>query len=294
MNAMKRNEALHWASSFLTEKGREAFAGELLLRHVLGDISRTDMLMGLNERLTFEEQKAFEDAVRRHGDGEPVQYITGFEEFYGRRFKVNKEVLIPRPETEELVFEVLKRVSSRFGGNKNVSVVDVGTGSGAIAVSLSLENQNLTVSTIDIAAESIEVAQKNAAELGASVRFLHGDLLRPYIQNGEKTDVVVSNPPYIPDHEIRELETIVKDREPFRALSGGEDGYVFYRRFMDELPLVLNERAIVAFEVGHDQGQTVAEMLRITFPGADVQVIKDISQKERMVIAEMGFPLIRN
>ncbi|MGG1572942.1 peptide chain release factor N(5)-glutamine methyltransferase [Fictibacillus sp. NRS-1165] len=286
---MKRHEALNWASSFLTEIGREPQAGELLLRHALGDLSRTELLLGLNEELPPQQQEVFMEAVQKHGEGVPVQYITGFEEFYGRRFFVNKEVLIPRPETEELVYEVLQRSSMRFQDAQEIKTIDVGTGSGAIAVTLALENPRLTVSAIDIAEESLEVARKNAADLGAPVRFIHGDLLQPLIENGEKVDIVVSNPPYIPDREIMELETIVKDQEPFRALSGGQDGYVFYRRFMEELPLVLNKRSIAAFEVGHDQGQTVAEMLRITFPGSFVSVIMDISQKERMVIAEIGF-----
>ncbi|SFE84733.1 release factor glutamine methyltransferase [Bacillus sp. OV194] len=289
MKEMKRHEALNWASSFLTKKGREPQAGELLLRHVLGDLSRTELLLGLDEELLPKQQEAFEAAVQKHGDGVPVQYIIGFEEFYGRRFSVNKEVLIPRPETEELVYEVLQRSMMRFPGIEEIQTVDVGTGSGAIAITLALENSRFSVSTIDIAEESLEVAKKNAEDLEASVRFIHGDLLQPLIEGGEKADIVVSNPPYIPDREIMELETIVKDQEPFRALSGGEDGYVFYRRFMEELPLVLNAQSIVAFEVGHDQGQTVAEMLRVTFPGSVVSVVKDISQKERMVIAEIGF-----
>ncbi|MED2972089.1 peptide chain release factor N(5)-glutamine methyltransferase [Fictibacillus sp. B-59209] len=286
---MKLHEALNWASSFLTKKGREPQAGELLLRHVLGDLSRTELLLGLDEELLPKQQEAFEAAVQKHGDGVPVQYIIGFEEFYGRRFSVNKEVLIPRPETEELVYEVLQRSMMRFPGIEEIQTVDVGTGSGAIAITLALENSRFSVTTIDIAEESLEVAKKNAEDLEASVRFIHGDLLQPLIEGGEKADIVVSNPPYIPDREIMELETIVKDQEPFRALSGGEDGYVFYRRFMEELPLVLNAQSIVAFEVGHDQGQTVAEMLRVTFPGSVVSVVKDISQKERMVIAEIGF-----
>ncbi|MCQ6264920.1 peptide chain release factor N(5)-glutamine methyltransferase [Fictibacillus sp. WQ 8-8] len=286
---MKRHEALNWASSFLTKKGREPQTGELLLRHVLGNLSRTELLLGLDEELLPKQQEAFEAAVQKHGDGVPVQYIIGFEEFYGRRFSVNKEVLIPRPETEELVYEVLQRSMMRFPGIEKIQTVDVGTGSGAIAITLALENSRFSVTTIDIAEESLEVAKKNAEELEASVRFIHGDLLQPLIEGGEKADIVVSNPPYIPDREIMELETIVKDQEPFRALSGGEDGYVFYRRFMEELPLVLNAQSIVAFEVGHDQGQTVAEMLRVTFPGSVVSVVKDISQKERMVIAEIGF-----
>lgn len=284
----KVHEALAWASSFLAENGREGFAAEILMRHVLGDVNRTEMLMRLHDMMDEDAYAELKRAVARHADGEPVQYITGKEEFYGRTFFVNKEVLIPRPETEELVEHILTLISNQFGVEEHVSVADIGTGSGAISISLALENERLNVYTVDIAEESIEVARCNADQLGAKVTFLHGDLLQPFIEQGKKLDVVVSNPPYIPDHEIAVLETIVKDREPMRALSGGEDGYVFYRRFMEELPLVLKEKAIVGFEVGAGQGETVVGMLRETFHGAEVYVKEDISGKDRMVFALLG------
>ncbi|MFG6496042.1 peptide chain release factor N(5)-glutamine methyltransferase [Fictibacillus sp. UD] len=284
----KVHEALAWASSFLAENGRESFAAEILMRHVLGDVNRTEMLMRLHDVMGEDEYAELRAAVKRHVDGEPVQYITGKEEFYGRTFSVNEEVLIPRPETEELVEHMLTLISNHFGDGAAISVADIGTGSGAISISLALENERLDVYTVDIAEESIEVAQGNAERLGAKVTFLHGDLLQPFIEQNQKLDVVVSNPPYIPDHEIAVLETIVKDREPMRALSGGEDGYVFYRRFMEELPLVLNEKAIVGFEVGAGQGETVADMLRETFLNAEVYVKDDISGKDRMVFALLG------
>ncbi|MFC7371549.1 peptide chain release factor N(5)-glutamine methyltransferase [Fictibacillus iocasae] len=277
------HEALSWASSFLESKGREGFAAEILLRHVLGGLSRTELMMKMRDEMKRDDFEAFERAVSLHAEGEPVQYITGYEEFYGRTFTVNREVLIPRPETEELVEHVLYLVKKYSHVKK---MVDVGTGSGAISVTLALENDELNVSTVDIAHESIEVAEKNAAALGATVTFMHGDLLQPLISGGMKVDAVVSNPPYIPDADILELETIVKDREPYRALSGGTDGLDFYRRFMEELPLVLNDGGFIGFEVGGGQGEPVAEMLRLTFPGALVYVKHDISGKDRMVFAE--------
>ena len=284
----KIHEALAWASSFLADNGREAFAAEILMRHVLGDVSRTEMLMRLHDQMGDKMYQQLKAAVERHVEGEPVQYITGKEEFYGRTFSVNKEVLIPRPETEELVEHTLALISEHFGDDETVSVADIGTGSGAISVTMALEDDRLQVYTVDIAEESIEVAKGNAERLGAEVEFILGDLLQPFMEKDMKLDVVVSNPPYIPDHEIEVLDTIVKDREPMRALSGGEDGYVFYRRFMEELPLVLKEKAIVGFEVGAGQGETVAAMLRITFPGSEVYVNEDISGKDRMVFAVLG------
>jgi release factor glutamine methyltransferase len=279
-------EALEWASSFLKERNRDANAGELLLCHVL-QTNRTGLLMNMREELTPEQETTLAKLVKQHGEGIPLQYITGYEHFYGRKFHVNEEVLIPRPETEELVVGVLERMKKKYG-NKEITVADIGTGSGAIAITLALEHEKLNVYTVDIADESIEVAKKNAQELGARVTFLHGDLLQPFISSGIKLDVVVSNPPYIPYEDWTQLSSVVKEHEPKRALVGGEDGLDFYRRFMDELPKVLQPSAIVAFEVGVGQGDIVKRMLEATFPHAAVEVVFDINGKDRMVFADIG------
>jgi release factor glutamine methyltransferase len=281
-------EALNWASSFLQQANRDQNAGEILLCHLL-ETNRTGLLMNLQEPLEVEKQEKLKWYVEEHVKGTPIQYLIGYEYFYGRKFHVNEEVLIPRPETEELVLGVLERIQRLFVQEAPLSVADIGTGSGAISVTLALENEKLLVSTVDIAKESLEVAEGNAKELGANVVFKHGDLLQPFIQEGEKLDVVVSNPPYIPVEEYMELSPVVKDHEPERALVGGIDGLDFYRRFMEELPQVLKEQAIVAFEVGHGQGEDVKELLRKAFPAAHVEVVFDINGKDRMVFMEKGF-----
>lgn len=282
MKPMKIYEALTWASSFLKQNNRDENGGEILLRHQL-KMSRAQLLSNMQEELSENHRKVFVFDVHKLVAGVPVQYILGFEEFYGRQFFVNDEVLIPRPETEELVEGVLQRIEDLFRDKESVSLVDVGTGSGAIAVSLALENSRLQVSATDIAGESLEVAKDNAQKYEAAVEFVHGDLLLPLIEQGIKVDVVVSNPPYITETEFEELSTVVKDFEPYRALVSGNSGLEFYERFMEELPQVLNEKALVAFEVGLGQGEAVKELLQRTFPQADVQVINDINGKDRMV-----------
>ncbi|GGE82015.1 peptide chain release factor N(5)-glutamine methyltransferase [Priestia taiwanensis] len=281
-------EALNWASSFLQEANRDQNAGEILLCHLL-ETNRTGLLMNLHEQLTADQQEKFMHYVEEHIQGIPIQYLIGYEYFYGRKFHVNEEVLIPRPETEELVLGVLERIKRLFSREETLQVADIGTGSGAISITLALENQQLHVSTVDIAQESLEVATCNATNLGVDVTFIHGDLLQPFIQKGQKLDIVVSNPPYIPVEEYMGLSPVVKDYEPERALVGGVDGLDFYRRFMDELPLVLKEQAIVAFEVGHGQGGDVKTLLQMTFPDAYVNVVFDINGKDRMVFMEKGF-----
>jgi release factor glutamine methyltransferase len=280
-------EVLQWASSFFKQHGKEEAAAEWLLRHHL-QMTRAQFFSSLREPIDESvKERLMEDAKKHALMHVPIQYLIGYEYFYGRRFFVNEDVLIPRPETEELVAEVLKRINNMFSDHKDIEVVDVGTGSGAIAVTLALENRSLRVSAIDIAPSSLEVAKRNARQLGAHVEFIEGDLLQPLIKAGRKVDVVVSNPPYIPEIDIASLSPVVKEHEPLRALVGGKDGLHFYRRFMEELPKVLRSRGLVAFEIGADQGEAVASMLKATFPDAKVEVVHDINGKERMVFAEL-------
>lgn len=280
-------EALQWASSFLKEKNRDENAGELLLRFFL-HMDRTKLLANLREELEPEVENRFLGAVELHGEGTPVQYIIGHEEFYGRRFRVNECVLIPRPETEELVLGTLTRMSRLFGGGQSVDVVDVGTGSGAIAISLKLERPVLSVTASDISEDALAVASGNAEQLGADVTFVKGDLLKPFIEDGRKFDVVISNPPYIPLGDKVDMSVVVTEHEPHGALFAGEDGLDLYRRFAEELPMVLKEKALVGFEVGAGQSRDVAELLRQAFPAAHIETVYDINGKDRMVFMEVG------
>ncbi|MBB5355452.1 release factor glutamine methyltransferase [Anoxybacillus mongoliensis] len=275
-------EVLQWASSFFREHGKEETAAEWLLRHHL-QMTRAQLFANLREPIDETCKQIFMADVKKHAlEHIPIQYLIGYEQFYGRTFIVNEHVLIPRPETEELVSHVLARAQKQ-----PLSVVDVGTGSGAIAITLSLERPMWRVYGIDIAASSLEVAKKNAAHLGANVHWLEGDLLQPMIERGIQVDVVVSNPPYIPACDIPALSPVVQ-KEPLRALVGGEDGLLFYRRLTEQLPQVVSAKALIAFEIGHGQGQAVQTMLQQTFPSAYVDVLFDINNKERIVIADLA------
>lgn len=279
-------EALNWASSFLKEKQRDENIGEILLRHFTG-MTRAKLLAELREDLDPEIWSKFEEAIRQHEQGVPVQYIIGTEEFYGREFLVNPAVLIPRPETEELVYGTLKRLYSMFGSETELELADIGTGSGAISITLKLENPRLQVTATDVSEQALATAKDNATRLGAEIKFIQGDLLQPFIKAGKKLDVVISNPPYIPVADQSWMSEVVTDHEPHLALFAGEDGLDLYRRFMDELPLVLKDKALVGFEIGAGQGEAVSELLQQTFPQAKVEIVFDINGKDRMVFAEI-------
>lgn len=283
---VKGFEALNWASSFLMECGRDANAGELLLRH-LTKMSRAQLFANQRDELSESVWQTFERAVHLHAEGTPVQYIIGEEEFYGRAFEVNPEVLIPRPETEELVYGALSRLKGMFGDQQELACIDVGTGSGAIAVTMKLEYPSLQVTASDIAESSLQVARRNAERLGAEIDFVQGDLLQPFIHQGKKFDIVLSNPPYIPIADQQQMSEVVVEHEPHRALFAGEDGLDFYRRFMEELPLVLKTHALFGFEIGAGQGEAVLAFVRKSFPGCRAELVYDINGKDRMVFAEI-------
>lgn len=278
-------EALKWASSYLVANGRDENAGEILLRHFL-NMNRSQLFANMQTALSCDVSEDFRRAVEQHVSGIPVQHIIGSEEFYGRTFMVNKEVLIPRPETEELIYHTLQKIANLPG--EKLQLADIGTGSGAIAITMKLERPELSVAATDIAEASLKVARHNAKGLGADVHFIQGDLLLPFIESGRKLDIVLSNPPYIPVSDMETMSIVVTGHEPHRALFAGNDGLDFYRRFMEELPQVMNRHGLIGFEVGAGQGKAVAKMLEYTFPQAAVSIEFDINGKDRMVFAEVS------
>lgn len=281
MDTLKIFEALKRASSFC-----EPRAAEILLCHRLG-WTRAQLFAGLHDPLPEDIRGQWEQDVEKLAADVPVEHLTGEMVFYGRAFRVNGDVLIPRPETEELVAGMLERIQRQFPDNSELLAVDVGTGSGAIAVTLALEEPRLNVTGIDVSAEALAVAVENASQLGAdSVDFIEGDLLESYISDGRKVDVVVSNPPYIPDHDVPELNVNVRDHEPLLALAGGEDGLDMYRRLAVQLPRVLKDCALIGLEVGVGQSDDVTLLMKEAFAGElETEVVYDINGKDRMVFA---------
>ncbi|WP_214889009.1 peptide chain release factor N(5)-glutamine methyltransferase [Exiguobacterium sp. s142] len=267
---------LKQAERMLIDAGRDPSTAEWWLMHVLG-VDRTGLIVRLSEELSDDETTAFESGLERLLVGEPVQHLIGQAPFYGRSFAVNRDVLIPRPETEELIEWVVEHV----GPIEDDAIVDVGTGSGAIAITLSLE-LGVRVQTVDISREAIAVAKRNAEVLRADVTFHEGDCLGPVADDSIR--VLVSNPPYIEADEL--LDETVAGYEPHLALFGGADGLEFYRKIIADSTRVLRaDWQLIAFEIGYSQGQVVKSYLSERYPEAETGILKDINGKDRIVYA---------
>lgn len=263
------------------DAGLEKEAIKLLILELSGKSGAEFVSMLHDEIPLGEEERLLNEIDKYIIHGIPVQHIIGYTYFYGYKMKVNKEVLIPRPETEELVGYVLSYYDDVFNGQK-VDVVDVGTGSGAIAIALAKEEENMNVRATDISPTAVEVAKENAKINCANVDFMVGDMLAPLIENNMKFDILVSNPPYIPDSEY--VEDIVKNNEPHVALFGGSDGMKFYDIILSNAHKVLKTPNILAFEHGYRSKEKMIELAKKYFPNAEVISIKDLSDKDRMTV----------
>ncbi|WP_139491247.1 peptide chain release factor N(5)-glutamine methyltransferase [Brevibacillus dissolubilis] len=280
-------EALLWASRFLQDAGTRdpRFEAELMIRHVL-QMSRASFMASLPDPISVEAMQEVESLCRRRAKHEPIQYMIGEQNFYGRDFLVAPGVLIPRPETELLVEQIMLFASRIWNQGETLDLVDIGTGSGAISLTLACEQPSWKVSTVDLSPDAIAIARQNAARLAVEnrVRFLQGDLVQPLIDLGEHVDILVSNPPYIPSRDVDELDVEVREYEPRLALDGGDDGLDCYRRICAALPDVLKPTALVGFEVGIHQAQDVAELMMQSGVIDEVSIFPDLAGIDRMVI----------
>ena len=240
-----------------------------------------NLYLEIDNQVDKELYEKFEKGIIRLLDGEPLNHVLGYSYFYGYRFIVNPDVLIPRPETEELVGLILSQYDEYFKGEK-IKVCDIGTGSGAIAIALKKEEDNLDVYASDISAVALNVAKANASNNQCEITFLEGSMLEPYIEKGLKFDILVSNPPYI--RSVEKVEASVYDYEPHVALFGGEDGLKFYREIFENAAKILNDKALAFFEMGYDQKENLSKLAREYFDDVDIRVYKDINGKDRMLM----------
>lgn len=232
------------------------------------------LLQNQRMKLTDSEFSRFKSSLEMYLEDWPPQYIIGHTIFFGHRFEVTEDTLIPRPETEELVEWILK---DEANGIRQKKVVDIGTGTGAIGISLKLEQPNWDVTISDISQKALLVAQKNSEALLANVDIVQSDL---FAKLKDKYDVIVSNPPYIAYSEISLMDKSVIEHEPKKALFAEEDGLYFYRKIAQELPKYLREDGSLYLEIGFKQGKQVVDL----FKGiGQVELKKDFYENDRMV-----------
>ncbi len=250
------------------------------LMRELCENNNIDLYTNLDNFIDEDINNDFQDGVNRLLNSEPVAHILGYSWFYGRKFKVNDDVLIPRVETEQLVMNALLEIEDTFD-TFNLDLLDLASGSGAIGISLKLEEKDLNVSISDISSDALKVAKENSENLFADIAIYESDMLQKFIEEDKKFDVIVSNPPYILNNE--ELQASVYDFEPHIALFGGSDGLDFYRIILEESKSVLKSPGILAFEIGYDQKEAITDEILKVYPNAKVKHYKDYANLDRMV-----------
>ncbi len=280
-------ELIQITSAYLEKKGIESarLNAERLLSHVLG-LSRIELYLQHDRPVLGEELDQYRECVRRRSTGEPLQTLIGTTEFYSRNFRVDTGVFIPRPETERLVEIATGLLTPTDRRLIAPVVIEIGCGAGVIAVSLAVEIPQLEVWGTDINPAAITVSEHNARlqGVGARTHFLQGDRFSPLPDSLRgHADLLVSNPPYIRQAELATLPAEVQ-RDPAAALDGGEDGLIFYRALAAKMALWLRPGGWIALEIGADQDEDVAEILRAS-GGWDINLTRDYNDLPRVVTA---------
>ena len=246
----------------------------------LKELSFTDFVFALQQEVTNEDYKFVEDIFIKLASHIPAQYIIGHAEFFGMQLKVDERVLIPRPETEELVELILSE-----NPEKNLKVIDIGTGSGAIALALAKNRPDWSVTAADISQDALELATENAKRQDLDLTFIRTDC---FSEISSKYDIIVSNPPYISREDQEEVGLNVLHSEPHLALFADEDGLAIYCRIAEDSKDYLNDGGKIYLEIGYKQGQSVPALFMENLPEKRVRTLKDQFGQDRMVVIDDG------
>ena len=263
----------------LIRQGEEAESLSFVYRS-LKNLSFTDFVFALQQEVTEEDKHFVEEIYTKLVAHIPAQYIIGHAEFYGMQLKVDERVLIPRPETEELVELILAE-----NPKENLKVLDIGTGSGAIALSLAKNRPDWTITAADISQDALDLASENAKRLNLGISFIKSDC---FFEICSKYDIIVSNPPYISRADEEEVGLNVLHSEPHLALFADEEGLAIYRRIAEESKDHLNDGGKIYLEIGYKQGQSVPALFKENFPEKRVRTLKDQFGQDRMVVIDDG------
>ena len=273
-------EVLNWTRGYFEAAGivQPRLEAEILLAHAL-DVERLNLYISPDQPLTVDERTRYRTVVKQRRDGTPLQHLIGEVQFFGLRFRVGRDALIPRPETEELLDHILKLVPR----DRDIACLDLGTGTGVIAVCLARYFPRAAVTAVDVSESTLDLARRNAALNGVEDRiiFIEGDWLER-VSGGY--DLIASNPPYVDEEELERLPAEVRGHEPREALDGGPGGLREISRLIEGLPEHMNSDGLLFLEIGHGQDVAVSEMLENS-GFVDVRTESDLAGKERYALA---------
>ena len=275
---MNRRQAITKACLLLRRQGKEESLARFLLMYML-DESPQLFSNNLSEQLSKENEEKYFSLIEKHIEEDvPLSHLVGFEYFYDRKYKVTKDVLSPRMETEELIYKVIEYVKTT--NKNNLKILDLCTGSGIIAITLKKELEQVSVDIIasDISEKAIEVAKENAQNHNADIRFIQSDIFNNI---DDKFDIIVSNPPYIDRKDEVTMQDNVLKYDPHLALFAEEEGMYFYRKIIEQANDYLDENGVIFFEIGYDQKDKIIKLADMN--GYSGEVYKDINGRDRMV-----------
>ena len=278
---MNRRQAITRACLLLRRQGKEESLARFLLMYILDENSQ-QFTNNISEQLSKEKEELYFSLIDKHIEKNmPLSHLAGFEYFYDRKFKVTKDVLSPRMETEELIYKVIEYIKSI--NKNNIKILDLCTGSGIIGITLrkELESKSIEVVASDISEEALKVAKENAIMNEAEVKFIQSDIFENI---NEKFDIIVSNPPYIAYNDKVTMEENVLNYDPHLALFAEEDGMYFYREIVENSKEYLNKDGMIFFEIGYDQREKILKLANENEFKAEVY--KDINGRDRMAILE--------
>jgi len=280
---------LNWTTCYFNENGIEnpRLNAEILLAHSLST-NRLNLYLNYDKPIYRNELREYKKFIKRRIKREPLQYITEHQEFWSLNFKVNRGVLIPRQETEILVEEAIKTFLQVESSGKTINILELGTGSGAIAISLAKELKRGSIIATDISDIAIKTARENARAHGLEkhITFLKGNLFQPVRQRVGSFNLVISNPPYIPTEDFRDLQPEVRDFEPRITLDGGKEGLKFYRQILPQVGKYLVKYGWLMLEIGKGQAEKVINLIKSTGEFHPALIIKDFSGIERLIKAQ--------
>ena len=276
---------MEWTRQFLQRKNlaEPRLATELLLAHALG-VRKIDLYTRYDQPVTPEPLTAFRELVKRAADGEPIAYLVSYREFFSLRLRVTPDVLIPRPETETLVSEVIHTARQDGRDPAKLRVLDLATGSGCIAVALAVHLRGAKVIATDLSEEALAVARENALAHKVEIDFRQGSLYEP-LTDEPPFDFICSNPPYIAEPELGKLPREVRDFEPRLALVAGTDGLDVIRPLIAGAPDRLADDGMLFMEVAYDQAARVAPLVQAAAGLTDVHTVRDALGHERVIVA---------